>query len=88
VAPEEIVFVAAAALGALKTADEEHRHADRNQHSKNASIHRNPMPQLLHLRSPFMQGNPIAHNELYPQNTMQGNSWTEILLLWLSPAAF
>jgi hypothetical protein len=52
---EEIVFVAAVALGALKTADEEHGHAYRDQHSKYASIHREPMRQVLHLHSPLLQ---------------------------------
>jgi hypothetical protein len=60
---EEIVFVAAVALGALKTADEEHGHAYRDQHSKNASIHREPMRQVLHLQSPFLQGAPLTHND-------------------------
>jgi len=45
---EKIVFLAAAALGALKTANNEHGHAYRDKHGENASIHREPMHQVLH----------------------------------------
>ena len=60
---EEVVFLAAAALGALQAADEEQRHADRDQNCENGSIYRNPMCQVLHLRSPFLGNAPFTHNE-------------------------
>jgi hypothetical protein len=63
VAPEEIVFLEAVALGALKTADEENRHADRNQNGENASIHCEPMRQVLHLLVTALAGALIAHIE-------------------------
>jgi hypothetical protein len=40
---EEVVFLAAAALGALKAADEQHRYADCNQYGEDISIHAQPV---------------------------------------------
>ena len=49
---EELILVAAAALGALQAAHQQHRHAYRDQHGKNAFVRRKPMRYGLHLRSP------------------------------------
>ena len=84
---EEIVLLAAAALGALKTADEEHGHAYRNQNGKNASIHREPMRQVLHLQSPLLPGAPLA-TTIYLQSTMQGNQLDENPALKVTPSGF
>jgi len=56
VMPEQIVFLAAAALGALMAADQEYGHADRHQNSENVSIHCQPMSQVLQFQSPLLQG--------------------------------
>ncbi len=61
---EEIVFLAAAALGALKAADEEHGHAYCNQNGKNASIHCNPMCQVLHFLATSLAAGCSAYNNL------------------------
>jgi len=60
---EEIVFVAAVALGALKAADDEHGDSDRNQNGEYASIYRNPMCQVLHFLVTNLAG-CTAYNNL------------------------
>jgi hypothetical protein len=50
---KELILVAAAALGALQAAHQQHRHAKRDQHSKNAFIRRKPMGYRVHLLSPL-----------------------------------
>ena len=69
---EQIVFLAAAAFGALKTADEEYGNADRNQNGENASIHCEPMSQVLHFQSPLLQGVLMPKTNL-PANPTPGN---------------
>ncbi len=59
---EQIVFLAAAALGAPKTTDKQHGHAGCNQDGENASIHCDPMGQVLHLLVTALAGRSIAHN--------------------------
>ena len=62
-AREEIVFLPAVALGAPETAHNQHCYAGRNQNGENASMHRDPMPQVLHLRSPIPQDDPVVQDE-------------------------
>jgi len=63
VALEEIVYLAAVAFCALKATNNEHGHAYRDQHSKYASIHREPMCQVLHLLVTTLAGALLAHIE-------------------------
>jgi hypothetical protein len=53
VAMEEIILVAAAALGALQAAHQKYCHTHRDQHGENAFVRRKPMRYGLHFRSPF-----------------------------------
>jgi hypothetical protein len=53
VAVEERVLLALWAVSAFEAGDKQYGYAHRDQHGKNASIHRNPMCQGPHLRSPF-----------------------------------
>jgi hypothetical protein len=48
VAIKEIVFFAAAAVGALETADHQHGYANGNQHRENARIAHAPSQKLFH----------------------------------------
>jgi hypothetical protein len=50
VALEEVIFVAAGAVGALQAADEKDRHAHRNQDGENIFIDRKPMEQSSHIQ--------------------------------------
>jgi hypothetical protein len=49
VAMEERVLLALGAVRALEAGDKQYGYAHRDQHGKNASIHRNPMCQGPHL---------------------------------------
>jgi hypothetical protein len=71
---EEIVFLAAVALGALKAADEQHGHAYRHQNGENASIHCEPTHQVLHFPT-ALAGAPLT--TICLQTTMQGNKLDE-----------
>jgi hypothetical protein len=59
---EEIVFLAAGALGALYATDEEHGHAYRHQNGENASIHCEPTHQVLHFPVTALAGAPAYNN--------------------------
>jgi hypothetical protein len=48
VALEEIVFLAAAAVRALKATEKKHRHADRDQDGEDISVDSEPMQQAAH----------------------------------------
>jgi hypothetical protein len=50
---EEIVFLALRAMCALEASNQQNSYPQRDQHGEYASIHRNPMSQGLHFRSPF-----------------------------------
>jgi hypothetical protein len=45
---EDVVFVTFRAACALYTADEEHSHAQRNEHGENDSVLHEPMRESLH----------------------------------------
>ena len=62
-ARKEIVFLPAVALGAPETAHNQHCHADRNQNGEDASIRRDPMPQVLHIWPPTPQDDPVVRDE-------------------------
>ena len=50
---EELILVAATALGALQAAHKQYRHSHRDQDGKDALIRRKPMRYCMHLGSPF-----------------------------------
>jgi hypothetical protein len=50
VAAEEVVFVAAGAVGASEAADEKDCDAYRYEDSQNASVRREPMDQMMHIQ--------------------------------------
>jgi hypothetical protein len=56
VAIEEIVLFAAAAVRALQARNQENRHANCDEHSKNASVRHQPMCQVLHSLLPLPGG--------------------------------
>lgn len=55
---EQIVFLGLWAVSALEASDEEDGYPYRDQHGKDASVHRNPMCQGSHLHSPI-EGSPF-----------------------------
>ena len=55
---EERVLLAFGAMRALEAGDKQYGYTRRDQHGKNASIHRNPMCQGPHLQSPFRGKDP------------------------------
>jgi hypothetical protein len=50
VAAEEVVFVAAGAVGASQAADEKDCNAHCHQDSQDASVRREPMDQVMHIQ--------------------------------------
>jgi hypothetical protein len=47
---EEVVLVAAGAVGASQAADQKDGNADCHQHSQDASVRREPMDQMVHIQ--------------------------------------
>ena len=55
-AMKEIVLLALRAVRAFEASNQQHTYAQRDEHGEYASIHRDPMSQGLHLRSPIGLG--------------------------------
>ena len=60
VAAEEVVFVAAGAVGASQAADQKHRNADSHQDSQDASVRREPMDQMMHIQDTHIADKSFA----------------------------
>jgi hypothetical protein len=60
VAAEEVVFVAAGAVGASQAADEKDRYAHCHQDSQDASVRREPMDQMMHIQDTHIADKSFA----------------------------
>lgn len=49
-AAEEVVLIAAGAVGASEAADQKNRNAHCHEDSQNASVRREPMDQMMHIQ--------------------------------------
>jgi hypothetical protein len=56
---EEVVFIAAGAVGAAQGADEKHRNARRYNHGANNSVCSKPMEKAMHIQSPHVTASKI-----------------------------
>ena len=52
VGTEQVVFIAAGAVGAAKAADQQHGNTNRHQDGDQASVHGEPMNQAKHILEP------------------------------------
>jgi hypothetical protein len=60
---EELVFLGLWAVSALEAGDKEDGYPCCDQHGKDASVHRNPMCQGSHRRSPFRGYDPVNQED-------------------------
>jgi hypothetical protein len=60
VAAEEVVFVAAGAVGASQAADEKDGNAHCDQDSQDASVRREPMNQMMHIQDTHIADKSFA----------------------------
>ena len=75
---EEIVFLAAAALGALQAADQQHGHAHRHQNGQNALIHNKPVLRCCILLTPI-RASALNLALIQHLRLALAINWTEIL---------
>jgi hypothetical protein len=76
---EDIVLIAAGALGALSAAPQKHRYANRHDQGKSVSVHRQPVNQTAH-----MKGQHILISRAIPLNRFHGNLCCYSEHLWFS----
>jgi hypothetical protein len=60
VAAEEVVFVAAGAVGASQATDQKDRNADCYKNSQDASVRREPMDQMMHIQDTHIADKSFA----------------------------
>jgi hypothetical protein len=58
---EEVVLAAAWAVGATHAADKENGHARRHQDCEQASIHRKPVNQAMHIEGHHIVASETSH---------------------------